>query len=305
MIAHALCSCGVPALLGGNIGGSLLARLPLPLDHALVLELSSAMLHWLGQGARAFAPRVAVWTNLSPNHLDWHGTLAHYGACKAVLLRHQGPDDHAVLGPGLRAHAPGARAHVTEITGPLDARLRVPGAHNRLNAHFALRACLALAPHLSREAVLRALESFPGLDHRLCLVHTSRDGRRFYNDSKCTTVGACLQAIEALREDGASPGQIHLIVGGDAKGQDLSALGPLGAQLGGVFCIGRDGPQVARVAPGARVHGTLRQAVVDAHARMAPGDILLLSPACASWDQYPNYEHRGREFAQLARECAP
>lgn len=307
MIHHALLACGIPALLGGNIGGSLLERVPLPADHVMVLELSSAMLHWLGE-VHPWSPRVAVCTNLSPNHMDWHGTLDHYASSKQLLLAHQRATDDAVLGPTLSDWASKTRGRVTQITGPLEGALAIPGSHNRLNAAVALAAARLAAQArgtpIDDARIIAALRAFPGLEHRLALCHTSGKRTKFYNDSKCTTVAACQQALASLAEDaGGSTSHIHLLVGGDAKGQDVSAITRLAPTLAGLYAIGRDGPLFA--AGPDRTFTTLAEAMTAATGRMKPGEVLLLSPACASWDQYPNYEHRGREFAELAMRLAP
>jgi UDP-N-acetylmuramoylalanine--D-glutamate ligase len=194
---------------------------------------------------------------------------------------------------------------------PLNATLAIPGTHNRLNAAVALNA-VALAARaagkpLPDDRILAALQTFPGLEHRLALTHTSKSGLRFYNDSKCTTVAACQQALAALADEAkGSTSHIHLIVGGDAKGQDTSAIAALAPTLAGLYPMGRDragfiSPNASNTFPTEH----LADAVATAISRMAPGDILLLSPACASWDQYPNYEHRGQAFTTLAKQHAP
>lgn len=307
MIRAGLDWCGIPAATGGNIGGSLLDRVPLPSNRVYVLELSSAMLHWLGE-VHPWSPRIAVCTNLSPNHMDWHGTLDHYAGSKQQILQHQQPGDHAVLGPTLLSWAKHTRADVTHVTDPLTEQLAIPGGHNRLNAAVAL-AAVRVAARLygtptNDEKIIEGLKLFLGLEHRLSLCHYSLARQRFYNDSKCTTVAACQQALASLAEDaGGSTSHIHLLVGGDAKGQDVSAITRLAPTLAGLYAIGRDGPLFA--AGPERTFKTLAEAMTTAAARMKPGEVLLLSPACASWDQYPNYEHRGREFAELAMRLAP
>ena len=308
MIAHALEKTGHKVALGGNIGGSLLESPP---DEStiVVLELSSFMLYWLDRLVK-WSPRVAVVTNITPNHLDWHQTFENYAECKLHLLRHQNPEDFAVLGPDLaaeRSHACGKVLVIPPSSFGMPP-LEVPGAHNRVNAAMALAAASMASPSTPAGAILRELRNFPGLIHRLQLAHESRGGGvRFWNDSKCTTPEACLKAVEALSE--AEPGdvsRIHLIAGGYDKGSDLSPIAALAPKLAGLYCIGATGPTLAK-ASGRHVEvcGTLDRAVRAAAARARPGDYVLLSPGCASWDQFTNYEYRGDAFVKLVKEVAP
>lgn len=280
MTHHVLKASGVPCRLGGNIGGSLL-----PEVHAIgtgewvVLELSSAMLHWL----RGWSPGVAVLTNVEPNHLDWHGSFEHYARCKVQIFTDQRPGEAQLRGDEV------PRAALPELS--------VPGEHNRRNARLALAAACAAVPGLDRAAAAAALASFRGLPHRLEFVAESR-GRRFYNDSKSTTPSATRLAVEALGD----PGRVHLIVGGYDKQIDLAPLVVETRRVAGVYAIGQTGPRLAGAAgAGADDCGTLDVAVERALSRMKPGDVLLLSPGCASWDQFENYEKRGEAFAALVK----
>lgn len=309
MIAHALKETGHAAMLGGNIGGSLLEQLErITPETWVVLELSSFMLYWLDKAA--WSPHVAVVTNIAPNHLDWHGTYEEYERCKQAALKHQGSRGRAVLGSDVGAWGKLSRGSVS-VADPdgFTGTLMVPGRHNMENASLALAACMACGTGTSAAEFSRALGSFPGLPHRLELVgaRTLPGGgeARFYNDSKSTTPEAALRAVQALVElPGMDAGKVHLIAGGYDKGSDLSAIGELGALLAGLYTIGETGPAIAAHTPrGAAIQcGTLEVAFRSALKRMKPGDALLLSPGCASWDQYANYEERGEEFVRLVRE---
>ncbi len=308
MIHHALAAAGAGggaraarAHLGGNIGGSLLGA-DIGSDDWVVLELSSAMLYWLGEASTAgVSPHIAVVTNLSDNHVDWHGSFDHYRQSKQRLLAQQQPGDVAILGPGVHdwPTPPGVRR--IEIDGQ-DPRLAgidllIPGRHNRLNALVAAEACAAAG--IALPDALRAIESFPGLPHRLQLVAATPDGRRFYNDSKCTTPAAAVLAVESFDDSS----RVHLIVGGYDKKADLAPLAALGSRVARLYAIGAVGQVLYELAePGTCLHcRTLETAVSNAAMRMAAGDVLLLSPGCASWDQFTNFEQRGERFAQLVR----
>ncbi len=293
MIHHALGRANLRSHLGGNIGGSLLAALETirPTDW-IVLELSSFMLWWLDEGAghrndAAWSPHIAVLSNLAPNHLDWHGTFEAYAAAKENIFAGQSRSDHAIRG---------------ETAGTFSADtipLRIPGEHNQRNARLALEA-VHRATGLPPAALAPLLDDFAGLPHRLQLV-AEHDGRRFYNDSKSTTPGATELAVRSF----GAAGRVHLIAGGHDKGSDLYSIAALASELAGLYTIGATGKKLAEAAGGeprrAWFAGTLDCAVERAMKRMNAGDVLLLSPGCASWDQFAHYEERGEHFASLVR----
>lgn len=314
MIHHALEHLGVPTALGGNIGGSLLDEAPTIADRAwVVLELSSFMLHWLGEDRRPWSPHLAVLTNLSPNHLDWHGDLPSYVRAKSGILAHRA--DARLLTAFHREHLNAAEIMAAAAgdwwTAPareterhwdgIDAEaidLKVLGSHQRRNARLALAAVKAIleidAIDHEREKLHRSLGEFAGLPHRLQLLPPMRgmSSVRFVDDSKSTTPEATLLAIEALDD----PSRVHLIAGGADKGVDLAAIRAQASSLAGLYAIGTVSTSLVE-GEQSRLSGTLRQAIDDALPRLRPGDTLLLSPGCASWDQFSDYRERGKAFA--------
>ena len=303
LIAHILKECGQRVALGGNIGGSLLGE-DLN-DTWVVLELSSFQLHWL----QAWSPHIAVVTNIASNHVDWHGSMEHYTASKRVLLDDQEQGDVAVFGDRSVLEWR-TRAGVRRIVIGQPDRvqgLRLPGAHNQTNAACAVSAVLALGiPGLDRDRAAAAARTYGGLPHRLQLVHTAR-GVRYYNDSKSTTPEATALAVNTLgseREDGC-PVHVHLIAGGYDKGSNLEPIADSADYLSGLYTIGATGDGIAAMAEqwSGVVHrcGTLERAVQAAAERAQEGDAILLSPGCASWDQFANYEERGERFTALAK----
>lgn len=320
MVALLLDDAPRTARLGGNIGGSLLGAAPRPGEWT-VLELSSAMLWWLGEGAawaglEPWSARVAVLTNLAPNHVDWHGSLTHYMRSKAEIRRHQRADDafitlfseeqpaaaaeaaHALGGAWWDGAALPARGELDELLRAIDMP-NVPGEHQRRNARLAVLAAEAAirsaGERPDRTRLLARLGDFRSLPHRLEYVGTF-GGLRCFNDSKSTTPEAALLAVGAFPD----AARIHLIAGGYDKKVDLGSIRDLAPRLAGLYAIGATARQLVAHANG-RDCGTLEHAVRAAADRARPGDVLLLSPACASWDQYANYERRGEEFSALVK----
>ncbi len=303
MIHHVLRECGLPAVFGGNIGGTLLGHLDsreLSRETWVVLELSSAMLHWLGAGS-GWSPHVAVVTNLVTNHVDWHGSTEHYRASKQQLLANQPAGGVAVLGETLGdwTTRPDVGRRVLAKGAQIDG-LALPGRHNRMNAAVAVEAVLAAEPSIKRERAEAAVRTFAGLSHRLEHVGVF-GGLSCFNDSKSTTPESTMLALEAFGES-VGLRRVHLIAGGYDKGADLGVVAAIGSMLGGLYTIGKTGPAIAAKAGGAAVEcGTLDVAVSRARERARPGEVLLLSPACASWGQFENFERRGELFVKLVK----
>lgn len=327
MIAHILKSTHPTVVFAGNIGGSTIAQLSnTPLDAFVVLEVSSFMLYWLSNLPRhdgfhpptwcdpqtlpAWPPRVAAITNISDNHLDWHTTMHHYRQCKQQITSRQHAGDTLITSSQVAAHNSisqlSAATQITLTHSDLIKDLAIPGTHNQRNARMAVEVCLAADKSLARDAASAAVRSFPGLSHRLELVGDIPVGTgtaKAYNDSKSTTPQACVLAVDAFADDSS---RVHLIAGGYDKKSDLSDIASLAPRLAGLYTIGATGPAIASAAS---IHttqcGSLHNALIEIKRRIKPGDVILLSPGCASWDQYENYEKRGEEFrAIIQRELS-
>ncbi len=311
-VAHVHREAGLPVAAAGNVGtaaSSLVDRLP-P-DATVVCEASSFQL----EDTTAFAPEAAALLNLSPDHLDRHPSYGDYVAAKLRIFAQQGNDDIAVapvdlgipdLGGCARRVLFGADAgaELSERAGYLwwseepllpTAEITLPGAHNRLNAMATAAICLARG--LDRQAVAEGLRSFAGVPHRLETVRT-RDGVTWINDSKATNVESTAVALRAFA------GGVHLIAGGRGKQQDFRPLVELiGERCREVYLIGEAAGELAGIlAPSAvPLHrlGTLEPAVAAAAEAARPGETVLLSPACASYDQYVDFEARGEHFRAL------
>jgi UDP-N-acetylmuramoylalanine--D-glutamate ligase len=302
MIAAILRAEGRPTWLGGNIGESLLGKLDcIGAGDWVVLELSSFQLWYLNPDTPA--PHVAVLTNCTPNHLDWHGSFAEYMAAKQRILTSQHCNDIAVLNPmdsivsSWDHLARGRLANFYPEAGV--PRLRLPGSHWRIDAALAASAARGLG--CRDETIQEALRRFAGLPQRMELV-AMIDGRRMTNDSASTTPESTIAALESLEKP------LWLLAGGKDKGTDF---GPLceaivrratGAALfGSVRNVLRE--RIFALQPGfpAVAVETLSEAYAWTWERSAPGDTILLSPACASTDQFRNYRHRGEFFLELIR----
>ena len=296
--------------VGGNIGQSLLEDLPdIARDHVVVLELSSFQLEDLPQVG--VSPRVAVVTNLLPNHLDRHGTMNAYGEAKKNIFRFQSPSDVLILNadcPVTSRWASEARGRVEffraepgAIAEPFD--LKLPGAHNQANAQAAWTAARQLG--VDRAAAADALREFAGLPHRLQFV-AQIASVRYYNDSKCTTPEGAIVALRAFE-----PRRSIILVGGYDKHVSFDALGAeLADRAKAVVALGATREQIVEAVEARRAGDAPRvvraedfaAAVALARGLAEPGDAVLLSPACASYDMFTNYEQRGETFVKLVRD---
>jgi UDP-N-acetylmuramoylalanine--D-glutamate ligase len=314
-IGHIHREAGLPVAVAGNVGTALTSLIgELAPEATVVCEASSFQL----EDTERFAPEAAVLLNLSPDHLDRHGTYEAYVAAKLQIFANQGNDDIAVAPEDLGVEdlggcarrvcfGEGPESELTHRAGHLwwDQRallatdeLSLPGEHNVQNAMAA--AAVTLARGVDPDAVVAGLHSFAGVKHRLELV-AEQDGVRFVNDSKATNIASTVMALRAYA------GGIHLIAGGDGKGQDFAPLAPLVRErCTAVYLIGADGGRIdaALSETGVPRHacGDLATAVARARAAARSGDVVLLSPACASYDQYPNFEIRGDAFRVLVLE---
>ncbi len=326
-------SCGATqpqCWLGGNIGVSLLPEVRrIRPDDWVVLELSSFQLEDLEPLQPR--PEIAVVTNFSPNHLDRHGTLEAYRTAKQNLLRWQTPECFAVVnaasevtdwptqatrlcfgstddrhfgvfgnGPDVTIRLPADRSGKQQI--PLARWLQLPGKHNWQNAQAAVAA--ALTANVSIDAIETGISSFKGLPHRLEFVGEF-SGRRCFNDSKSTTPEATVLALQSF------DAPIVLLAGGYDKQIDLSAIADMAvSRCRAVALLGQTGPQLGTlieraaraaivVGPPCRCFESLEPAVAWSLQEAAPGDIVLLSPGCASYDWFSNYIERGEQFTAL------
>lgn len=321
MIGHILKECGVAAQVGGNIGTPLASMVDSSReDQWNVVELSSFQLETIAH----FRARIGVVMNVTPDHLDRHGTFEKYAAAKARLLETQTADDWIILNaddPVCVAYAAAARSRVTWFSSSrgvspglwledewlwtdgermMEARaVPLRGIHNLENVMAAAGA--ARLTGAGTEAIAGAIRTFPGVEHRLEYVRTVC-GTDYYNDSKATNVDATLKAIAAFE------GGLWIILGGKDKGSDYTPLAaPLSARSRGVLLIGAAAEKIERQLDGVvPVYqcSDMETAVAQARHLASPGDTVLLAPACASFDQFDNYEHRGRVFKALVAELS-
>jgi UDP-N-acetylmuramoylalanine--D-glutamate ligase len=316
-IGHIHGQAGAPVAVAGNVGtaaSSLVGNLD-P-DHTVICETSSFQL----EDIEAFSPEAAVLLNLAPDHLDRHDSYEQYVAAKLRVFSNQDREDAAVVPVDLGIDdLPGGARRVLfgAVDTPSDGgpemsqrdgrlwwrseplvavdEISLPGEHSRENAMAAAAACLARG--LDREAVAAGLRTFRGVAHRLELVAVM-DGVSYVNDSKATNVASTMVGLRAYEQ------RIHLIAGGRGKQQDFNPLAPLVAErCDAAYLIGEAAGELAEAlrSTGVRLHGMrrLEEALDAARADAQPGEIVLFSPACASYDQYRDFEARGDHFRSL------
>jgi len=289
-------AAGTPVAVAGNVGRPLTS-----LDGAIekeawiVCELSSFQL----EDVHRLRPRVAVLLNLEPDHLDRHASYDAYRDAKLRIFENQTEADVAVVPRGFGAIPGGADRVEFRADDPLPAEPLIPGEHNRENAAAATAA--ARAAGIAEDAIAEALRTFPGVEHRLELV-AELDGVRFVNDSKATNTAAARRGIAAY-----AGRPLRLILGGSLKGESFDELAEeLPASVRSIDLIGEATEQLAaslgRAGRSFRRSGDLATAVGAAAGDAEPGDVVLLSPACASYDQFRDFEERGEEFRRLVGE---
>ena len=319
LVGEILRKSGMETMVGGNIGTpaiSLAAKATR--DTAIVLEVSSFQLETI----RSFRPKIAVVLNITPDHLDRHRTFQAYVDAKSRVFENQQEGDFAVLNAddptcvelGGRTRGQGfwfsrkrrvergafiengqivfRRDGVREIMPVVEVPLK--GAHNIENVLAAI--CAAALMGCEAERIRAAIHEFQAVEHRLEFVAKIR-GVDYYNDSKATNVDATIKALESF------PANIHLILGGKDKGSDYTVLNELlRKRVKVVYTIGAAAEKIqshiqgaTSIIPAATIEAAVKQAAQSAH----PGDVVLLAPACASFDQFNNYEHRGKVFKEL------
>ena len=322
LVGRILADAGMPTLVGGNIGVPVIELVAGSTAEAwTVLEVSSFQLETVEE----FRPKIAAVLNITPDHLDRHGTFERYAAAKAKITGRQEADDFLVLNAedkaaqmvaaktraqvywfsGARRIKQGAFVHGESVLwlgregGSVEAVLPVAeiplrGTHNVENVLAAV--CVAKLAGVTNESIRATVAAFRAVEHRLELARTLR-GVEYFNDSKATNVDATMKAVASFA------GGIHLILGGKDKDSDYMLLAPLlRARVVAVYTVGSAAEKIERELAGVvkiESAGTLAKAVASASAAARTGDTVLLSPACSSFDQFENYEHRGRVFREL------
>ena len=322
LVGEIFAASGLPTLVGGNIGRPVSAMVAESTPATWnVLEASSFQLETI----ETFRPRIALVLNITPDHLDRHGNFDNYVAAKARITENQNGDDFLVLNAedaqtqllaarsqaqifwfsprrpvkqGAFVHGEGiffrpAEGATPEPVMPV-AEIPLVGAHNVENVLAAV--CAARLAGITAEVIRHAVGAFKAVEHRLEFVR-ELDGIRFFNDSKATNVDATMKALAAF------PGGLHVILGGKDKDSDYTALLPLlHERAKTVITVGSAAEKIeTQLASLAKIEraGTLDRAVTYAYGQAIAGDVVLLAPACASFDQFENYEQRGRLFKEL------
>ena len=325
LVGEIIAASGFRTLVGGNIGTAAisLAEKATP-ETAIVLEVSSFQLETI----RTFRPKVAVVLNVTPDHLDRHRTFAAYVDAKARIFENQQGDDFAVLnaddptcvelagrtraqlfwfsrerevesGAFVRDGQVVFRRNGSPQTVLAISEIPLKGSHNLENVLAAV--CAGRLMGCEPEKIRSAVINFKAVEHRLEYVATI-GGVEYYNDSKATNVDATIKALQSF------PANIHLILGGKDKGSDYTLLNNLlRERVKSVYSIGAAAEKIQSHIKGTTQivsSGTIEAAVKQASAAAQPGDVVLLAPACASFDQFQSYEHRGRVFKELVGRLA-
>jgi UDP-N-acetylmuramoylalanine--D-glutamate ligase len=325
LVGKILAEGALPTLVGGNIGTPVIDLIPGSTDQTVnVLEVSSFQLETIQQ----FRPWIAVVLNITPDHLDRHGSFENYAAMKTRITENQQTGDFLVLNAEdkpTQMVAAKTKAQIfwfsprrpvkqgafvygdsivfvpregakAEPIMPV-AEISLKGAHNVENVLAAV--CAARLAGVPAEKIRSAVASFKAVEHRLEFVRTV-EGVDYFNDSKATNVDAAVKAVAAF------PGGIHLILGGKDKDSDYTTLSPLlRERVKAVYTIGSAAEKIERQLQGVVKMvgaGTIDVAIHEAAKAAIPGDVVLLAPACSSFDQFENYEHRGRTFRRIVQE---
>lgn len=285
---------GSNVFLGGNIGTPL-SEYILANNKAdvLVLEVSSFQL----QGCNSFSPDVAVILNITPNHLDYHKDMREYADAKMNILRYQSDKDHAIFGSNVKEYLgefrPAANISWLEDNSCFN-QCKLLGKHNQANIEAAWKACSIMG--VQKDNAARAVANFSPLPHRLELVGEI-DGTTFINDSKCTTVSSLKVALASFDRP------IRLLCGGKYKGGDLAALRDIVRERVCEIALFGASREVFETAWDGLVpmhwHPDLETAMLALNTTKKPRDVILLSPATSSFDQYANYEKRGEDFKRI------
>ncbi|SFA75489.1 MULTISPECIES: UDP-N-acetylmuramoyl-L-alanine--D-glutamate ligase [unclassified Bacillus (in: firmicutes)] len=307
-------------LIAGNIGtvASGVAQIA-EKENTIVIELSSFQL----MGINEFKPHIAMITNLYDAHLDYHGTRDEYIEAKANITRNQTKDDYLILNADQEEVMNIAKSSLAQtvpfsVTKKLENgaciedgwisfkgekvididTIALPGAHNLENILGAVAAAKLLG--VTNEAIAEVLTTFTGVKHRLQLV-AEKDGRKFYNDSKATNILATVKALTAFKKP------LVLLAGGLDRGNEFDELIPYLQNVKTIITFGQTAPKIERVAKEAGIKTIKRvdnveKAVPEAYMHSASGDVILLSPACASWDQHKTFEVRGDIFIEAVHK---